>query len=209
MAQYAGAYPAAKTILVEHDITFDLKEQLLAISDASGAALLEMQQQLDKWRRFETTAWGVVNCVAVMSDKDAKTAAASKVIAVIPNGVDCERFRPSAVEPEPKRLLFIGSFAHLPNLLALEFLLREVWPLARTRATHCMLIAGARPEYFREFHRASVTLDPWNSPASNAEGFVADVRDAYSRAELVLAPLTASAGTNTQSSGSNGDGGES
>ena len=57
------------------------------------------------------------------------------------NGVDIERFQPSAVEPEPDRLLFIGSFAHLPNLLAIDFFLREVWPLARVApsasAHHC------------------------------------------------------------------------
>jgi GT2 family glycosyltransferase/glycosyltransferase involved in cell wall biosynthesis len=194
MAQYAGAVAAAKTILVEHDITFDLREQLLRASGATRAALLEMRQQLDRWRAFETAAWRAVDSVVVMSEKDAQTAALSRSVAVIPNGVDCERFRPCAVEPEPKRLLFIGSFAHLPNLLALDFFLRQVRPrFGPGYVLH--VIAGPRPDYYREFHRASVTVD-LEQPGIECEGFVADVRDAYSRAELVLAPLTASAGTN-------------
>ena len=193
MAQYAGAYPPAKTILVEHDITFDLKEQLLNSTRETGAALLEMKQQLDKWRRFETEAWGKVDRVVVMSEKDAQTAASART-AVIPNGVDCERFQPSGEEPEPQRLLFIGSFAHLPNLLALDFFLRDVWPLLGS-GYKLHIIAGPRPDYFREFHRSSVTVD-LDRPNIECEGFVADVREAYRRAEIVLAPLTASAGTN-------------
>jgi glycosyltransferase involved in cell wall biosynthesis len=108
--------------------------------------------------------------------------------------VDKERFRPSDAEPEPHRLLFIGSFAHLPNLLALEFFLRDVWP--RLGAGYTLhVIAGSRPEYFLDFHRAGVSLD-LHRPGIELEGFVSDVRLAYTRAELVLAPLTASAGTN-------------
>ena len=194
MAQYAGAYPAAKTILVEHDITFDLKEQLLRTTGETGAARLEMRGQLEKWRGFETAAWRAADCVVVMSEKDAKTAATARSVAVIPNGVDCERFRPAATEPESKRLLFIGSFAHLPNLLALDFFLREVWPRFSPGYT-LHVIAGRSPEYFREFHRASVQVD-LEQPGIECEGFVSDVREAYRRAELVLAPLTASAGTN-------------
>jgi GT2 family glycosyltransferase/glycosyltransferase involved in cell wall biosynthesis len=194
MAQYAGVYTPAKTILVEHDITFDLKEQLLRTTGETGAALLEMRGQLEKWRTFETGAWRAADCVVAMSEKDARTARGARSVAVIPNGVDCQRFRPDAADPEPKRLLFVGSFAHLPNLLALDFFLREVWPRL-TPGYRLHVIAGPRPDYFREFHRASVQVD-LEQPGIECEAFVSDVREAYRRAEIVLAPLTASAGTN-------------
>lgn len=193
MAQFAGVWPRARNILVEHDVTFDLKEQLLRTTRETGAAVLEMQRQLEKWRAFETAAWGKVDRVVVMSEKDAPTAGSARHV-IIPNGVDCARYRPSDREPEPKRLLFIGSFAHLPNLLALDFLLREVWPLL-SPGYRLQVIAGPRPDYFRQFHRSSVTVD-LDQPFIECDGFVSDVREAYRRAELVLAPLTASAGTN-------------
>ena len=112
----------------------------------------------------------------------------------LPNGVDTERFQPSGIEPELQRLLFIGSFAHLPNLLALDFFLREVWPRLGAGFT-LHIIAGTRHEYFLDFHRSRVSLD-LTLPGIELAGFVSDVRDAYNRAAIVLAPLTASAGTN-------------
>src|SRR6185312_494514 len=106
--------------LVEHDITFDLHQQLLATSSGSGPARMELEQQLVKWRTFETEAWSNVDCVVTMSPKDEQLVTARTVVC-LPNGVDCERFQPAASEPGPRRLLLIGSFAHLPNLLALEY----------------------------------------------------------------------------------------
>jgi glycosyltransferase involved in cell wall biosynthesis len=178
MAQYAGY---ARTVLVEHDITFDLQQQLLAQSPKDW----ELKQQLEKWKRFETEAWSKVDCVVTMSAKDASAVSGAKAV-VIPNGVDCERFRPIDTEPEPRRLLFIGSFAHLPNRLALEFFLNEVWPKLGTGYT-LHVIAGPRPGDYMEIP---------DQLGVEVEGFVEDVRPAYARAEIVLAPLTASAGTN-------------
>jgi len=194
MAQYATDCAPAKTILVEHDITFDLQQQLLDTTAETGAARLELERQLEKWRAFETDAWKAVDCVVTMSAKDERTVVGAHRTACLANGVDTERFQPSDAEPEPRRLLFIGSFAHLPNLLALEFFLRDVWPRLGLGFT-LHVIAGARPEYFLDFHRARVALD-LNRPGIELEGFVSDVRAAYTRAEIVLAPLTASAGTN-------------
>ena len=197
MAQYAGAYPKAKNILVEHDITFDLQEQLLAASTDNGAARLELEKQSQKWRAFESRAWTTVDAVVTMSARDARTVRDAKEVRVLPNGVDCERFQPSGTAPEKGRLLFIGSFAHLPNLLGLEFFLKEVWPLLIPSGYTLHVIAGARPEYFLEFYRGRVSVD-LSQPGIEWEGFVADVRDAYRRAEIVLAPLTVSAGTNVK-----------
>lgn len=181
MAQYAEACRPARTILVEHDITFDLQEQLLARDPGNW----ELMQQLAKWREFETAAWCQVDCVVTMSSKDAGRITGAKQIVCLPNGVDTQRFHPPGIEPEPRRLLFIGSFAHLPNVLALEFFLREVWPLL-DEGYRLHVIAGTRLDLGPVIHDPRVEL----------EGFVSDVRLAYTRAEQVLAPLTASAGTN-------------
>src|SRR5437867_2136688 len=57
------------------------------------------------------------------------------------------------------------------------------------------VIAGMRHEYFLEFYTDRTTVDLLH-PRIEVEGFVADVRPAYERAAIVIAPLTASAGTN-------------
>src|SRR6516164_2898195 len=124
-----------------------------------------------------------------MSQKDRAMITGSRAV-TIPNGVDLERFRPAAREPDPRRLLFIGSFAHLPNLMAAEFFLRDVWPRLRNVTLH--IIAGARHEYFMARYAARVTVD-LDRPGLDVEGFVGDVRPAYERAAVVVAPLVASA----------------
>ena len=194
MAQYAEACAPAKTVLVEHDITFDLQQQLLATASESGLRRHELANQLEKWRAFETSAWKRVDMVATMSAKDAGVVKNAMRVVTLPNGVDTSRFSVTDTEPEARRLLFIGSFAHLPNVLALDFFLRDVFPLLPA-GYKLHIIAGSRPEYYLEFHRARVDLD-LTRPEIELQAFVSDVRPAYRRAEIVLAPLTASAGTN-------------
>jgi len=178
MAMYVPDCAPARTILVEHDITYDLYAQMLAGNDD-----WEIRRQHELWTSFETAAWRQVDRVVAMSEKD--RALVSGAVA-IPNGVDLERFQPSSQPPEPRRLLFIGSFAHRPNVMALEFFLRDVFPLLETVTLH--VIAGQRHQRFWDLQHAGVEV----------EGFVSDVRPAYQRATLVIAPLVASAGTNVK-----------
>jgi glycosyltransferase involved in cell wall biosynthesis len=72
-------------------------------------------------------------------------------------------------------------------VLAVEFFVHHVWPLLHDVTLH--IIAGARHEQY------AVGAD-LAQPGIELEGFVADVRPAYQRATLVVAPLVASAGTN-------------
>jgi glycosyltransferase involved in cell wall biosynthesis len=183
MAQYAPDCAPARTILVEHDITFDLYEQLVQRNED-----WDLHRQLALWRRFEKEMWRKVDRVVVMSVRDTRTVSTGSAL-VLPNGVDVVRYRPADRAPETRRLLFLGSFRHQPNVLAVEFFLKEVWPLLNDVTLH--IIAG---EHHEEYLRG---IDvPLAQPAIEVEGFVSDVRPAYERAALVVAPLIASAGTN-------------
>jgi GT2 family glycosyltransferase/glycosyltransferase involved in cell wall biosynthesis len=185
MAQYAPDCRPAKTILVEHDITFDLHEQLVKTNPS-----WEAEHQLAKWQTFERGAWPQVDRVVTMSSKDAKVVGLPGA-SCLPNGVDLQRFQPQLGREEPGRVLFIGSFTHLPNLLALEFFVNEIWPKLDDLKPTLHVIAGARHEYYLDFYRKRI-----DAPRMELEGFVSDVRSAYARAGVVIAPLTASAGTN-------------
>jgi len=193
MAQYAPDCAPAKTILVEHDVTFDLQEQML-----KQAEDWETRRQYERWLRYEKQAWREVDAVAVMSERDRRTVAAEvgeqKPI-ILANGVDLERFRSSGREPEPMRLLFIGSFAHLPNVMAMDFFLRECWPALQDLLPTLHVIAGSRHKYFLERYQDTVRID-LDQRGIEVEDFVSDVRPAYERAAVVIAPLVASAGTN-------------
>ena len=184
LAQYAADCAPARTILVEHDVTFDLCQQLLGIDGR-----WERRCELDLWRKFETAAWRTVDRVVTMSERDRRMVATAGAV-TLANGVDLDRFHPEvgqASRPVTRRILFIGSFAHRPNVMAVEFFVNDVWPLLRDATLH--IIAGARHEQY-------AVLSDLAQPGITVEGFVADVRPAYQRAALVVAPLVASAGTN-------------
>ncbi len=189
LAQYAVNCGPAKTILVEHDITLDLYEQLLKDSED-----WETRLQYRMWVEFETAAWKNVDAVVTMSEKDRQTVGLTKAVC-IQNGVDLDRFQPSRQEPIARRLLFIGSFAHLPNLMAIEFFMREVWPGLADLNPQLHIIAGSRHHYFMDLYRDRVTVN-LDQPGIEVEDFVSDVRPAYCQAAIVIAPLVASAGTN-------------
>jgi glycosyltransferase involved in cell wall biosynthesis len=190
LAQYAGDCAPAKTVLVEHDVTLDLYQQLLAQGDD-----WELRRQLKRWVRFETAAWTQVDRVVTMSEKDRGLVSGSGHGICLPNGVDLDRFHPAEGAPEPRRMLFIGSFAHLPNVLAVDFFLREAWPRLKAAGATIHIIAGARHQYYLDRYRDRVQPD-LAQRGIEIDDFVADVRPAYQQATLVVAPLVASAGTN-------------
>jgi GT2 family glycosyltransferase/glycosyltransferase involved in cell wall biosynthesis len=194
MAQYAADCTPAKTVLVEHDITLDLYQQLLAQGDD-----WELRHQLKRWIPFETNACRNVDRVVTMSEKDRAVILGEGVpqaqAIVLANGVDLVRFQPSTQPPDPRRLLFIGSFAHLPNVLAVDFFLREVWPRLQRLGVTLHIIAGARSQYYLDRYQDRVRPNLAQA-GLEMDDFVADVRPAYERATVVVAPLLASAGTN-------------
>ena len=193
MAVYAKDCQPAQTILVEHDVTFDLYAQFLRQGEN-----WETRQQYERWVRFEKQAWNEVDAVVAMSEKDRLSVDSPQAV-TLPNGVDLERFTPSpdSQPPEPQRVLFIGAFSHLPNVMALEFFLRDAWPrvLAAEPAARLHIIGGKNHRYFLERARDRSQPD-LEQPGIEIEDFVSDPRIAYRRAEVVIAPLLASAGTN-------------
>lgn len=188
MAAYAGDCSHVPSLLVEHDVTLDLYGQLLKVKED-----WETRQQYERWVRFEREAWRRAACVVTMSEKDRGMVEGAPRVEVLANGVDLDRFQPVEEEPEPRRILFIGSFAHLPNLMALDWFLREAWNAIPHAVLH--VIAGARPAHYLELYRDRIQPE-LERPGIEMEGFVSDVRTAYRRAAVVIAPLLASAGTN-------------
>jgi len=194
LAVYADdcAAAGAKTILVEHDITLDLYAQLRKNSPDDW----EIAREHGKWVQFEQQAWREMDCVVTMSEKDRGIVTGARRVEPLINGVDLDRFQPFSDDPSSGRLLFIGSFAHLPNVLALDWFLKEVWPLL-VEEIHPVLhvIAGRNPEVYLDRYKDHARPD-LTQPGIELEAFVADVRPAYQKASIVVAPLLASAGTN-------------
>jgi ribosomal protein S18 acetylase RimI-like enzyme len=178
MAGYGGE------VLVEHDVTYDLLSQIHEREKSLGS-------WWNLWRqvRFERRVVQQFPRVVAMSDKDAAMLGPDVRTRVIPNGVDLERFRPER-EPSGNSLLFVGSFAHFPNVVAFRFFVEEIWPLVLERVPDARftVIAGRNPDlYWKE---------PLHDSRIEFHGFISDVRPFYSAANVVVVPTRVSAGTN-------------
>jgi polysaccharide biosynthesis protein PslH len=181
MAAYGG------DALVEHDVTWDLYTQI-ANSTATASERLATSWNLWRWKRFEKAAVKRFPAVVAMSAKDAAMLSGHHVH-VIPNGVDLHRFRP---EPETlgHNVLFVGSFAHFPNVVAYRWFLDAIWPTlsAQVPDVRFTVIAGRNPELY--------CPEPPSDSRINFHGFISDVRPYYAAANVVVVPTRVSAGTN-------------
>ena len=186
-ARECGSCGAA-TVLVEHDVTLDLYAQRMA-----EERTWYLEEQWKRWKRFERAAWREVDRVVVMSDRDRQLSTPDA--AVLPNGVDLTRFRPSLGKERAARLLFIGSFRHWPNLAGIDAFLRLVWPLLADCGASLHIIAGPDYQYWLDGYRDRIQPD-FGGDGITIEGYVEDPREAYAEAQIVVVPLRASAGTN-------------
>jgi len=183
LAEYGG------DILVEHDVTFDLFQQI-----ARRERTLSAWWDAYRWGRFERRAVKAFRRVVVMSDKDAKLLGTGDVI---PNGVDLTRFQPEP-ETDGQRLLFIGSFRHFPNITAFRFFTDSVWPLLREKFPAMTVTVVCGPDHLTYWRAFTETPEPPRGGRVHLVGFVEDVRPLYVEANLVLVPTTVSAGTNVK-----------
>jgi glycosyltransferase involved in cell wall biosynthesis len=187
--EYTQLAEYGSDILVEHDVTFDLFQQI-----ARRERKLSARWDAFRWRRFEKRAVAGYRRTVVMSEKDQELLGTGEVI---PNGVDLARFH---AEPETpgERLLFIGSFRHFPNVAAYRFFTERVWPLLRDKFPRMTLTVVAGPDHLSYWRAFADTPEPAADDRIRILGFVADVRPLYVESNLVLVSTTVSAGTNVK-----------
>jgi glycosyltransferase involved in cell wall biosynthesis len=187
MAEYRDDSGSVPVILVEHDITFTLHRQLKS-------------PESDLWLDFERKALQCVNAVWTMSQHDRGVAIAHgaprSTTAVIPNGVDLLRFRPEPPSVNSPSILFVGSFRHMPNLLAFEALRQTIMPAVWREIPDCRLHVIAGPDHERAAILAGKRSLFEADDRIAIRGFVEDVRPAYRECTAVAVPLPVSAGTN-------------
>jgi len=195
MAEYGDHTGAVPIVLVEHDLTFTLHEQLARTLGTASA-----RREYELWRGFERSALQCSNAVWTMSERDKAIAiefgSPRRSTVVVPNGVDLRRFQPQPRETAGHSLLFVGSFRHLPNLLAFEALretiMPEVWKIIPDVTLN--VIAGPHHERAVKDANRKALLSP--DPRIRIQGFVEDVRPAYRECDIAVIPLPISAGTN-------------
>lgn len=191
MAAYRYSARGKKPLLVldEHNIEYDLQRRTAGTAGGKSRAVYNALN----WRKLgreEMAAWQRFDGVVLTSDRDAGVLAqtSAKVrTAVIPNGVDVEQFRPSAVASEPDRLLFFGANNYFPNHDALLYFIDEILPKVVERRPNVKLSIvgpGVQPAVLER-----------QGPNVEVVGFVDDLMSHLERASAVVVPLRIGGGT--------------
>lgn len=98
---------------------------------------------------YERTYRSLLDRVWVVSDADRRAmrwVAGVADVAVIPNGVDADYYRPGAEPEESRSCVFWGRLDFGPNVQALEWFCGRVWPAVRRREPAArFVIYGFRP----------------------------------------------------------------
>jgi glycosyltransferase involved in cell wall biosynthesis len=143
-------------------------------------------------RRYEARMAGEFDLNITCSELDSarlRDVAPSAHAVVIPNGVDTEYFQPTQSDSPLRSIIFVGSLNWYPNVDAVHFLLREVWPAAKARHPDLRLdIVGSAPP-------SSVLSLAAKLKDVRVHGFVHDVRPLLNAATLYVCPIRDGGGT--------------
>ncbi len=125
-----------KLMLVEHDLTFMVQRRRHLV--ARGWQRLALRLNAFRYYKAEVAALRRFGRVAVMSEEDGEAVrrvAPEAKVAVVPNGVDLERyvFQAPVKREDPPKLLFVGGLAHRPNFDALGHFLGDFMPRLAAR----------------------------------------------------------------------------
>ena len=109
-------------------------------------------------------------------------------IAVIPNGVDVENFKPLPDNFRTNNLLYIGKMDYQPNVDAVLYFIKEIFPVIKRETKNIkFIIVGSNPA--KEIKQLE------NNKDIIVTGYVNDVRPFYEQCALSVVPLRAGGGT--------------
>ena len=178
-----------RLVIDEHNIEYEVLERMHR-AERSLPRRLFNRVEAARFRSFERACWSRVDGVAVTSEREeaiVRSSAPETPIAVVPNGVDLDYFRPGRSPPEADTVVFNGALDYRPNLDAAMHLVEDIWPLVIARRPDARLTIigrGDRAVSSRVCGRGVRYV-----------GEVADVRPYLERAAVVAVPIRMGGGT--------------
>lgn len=176
-------------ILVEQTIEYKVYQSFVS---GIGFPPLKKLLSIDvvKIKKWETHYWQKADKVIAMSEKDAQVVEReikNKDVEVVPNGVDTESFfKIQKMHKDQKKILFLGNFKWIQNKEAVVYLRDKIWPLILEKCpAACLWIVGKNPsKEILEMASENIKVES-----------VDDIKDAFSRADVLLAPMLSGGGT--------------
>jgi O-antigen biosynthesis protein len=192
LAQYHGAYRRIVCALFEHDVYFQ------SIGRGLGHTVgltEELKARIEYLRalRYELRALPAFDQVQVCTPANRdyllgfRPELAAKMRAGLRAGIDIAQYDFRPASREPLTMLFVGSFRHEPNRVAMEWFVRQVLPLVLQRQPNArMVVAGSDPPPSHTYADYSANLEML--------GYVDDVRQPLSRYSVFVCPILSGSG---------------
>ncbi|MDB5235674.1 MAG: hypothetical protein JWR44_2667, partial [Hymenobacter sp.] len=187
--QHRADFRVPPLVLRAHNVEYTIW-QMLATREKNPLKGIFLRTMTARLEKFERRYLRQFDAVAAITEDDAQRLRAlhcPEPVEFIPAGVELSRFQADPVlKPRPRTLFMIGSLNWLPNLEALEWLLREVWPT----------LHAEMPDV--ELHVAGTgTPDHLLAPRTDnvfVHGFVESAPAFMQQYDLMLVPLLSGGG---------------
>jgi glycosyltransferase involved in cell wall biosynthesis len=177
-------------VLFQHNVESSLWQRM-ADGETNPVRKLSYRIEAGKMERYEREALGRFDHVIAVSDHDRNQMLAMDStcpISVVPTGVDTSKYQRVASAPgDPPVVVFTGSMDWEPNVDAVEYFCREVWPNVLSEFPSARFeIVGRNP---------SARVQRLASDTVVVTGTVPTVSDHLRDATVVVVPLRIGGGT--------------
>lgn len=177
-----------KTVLEDIDLSFVTKYREYV--NKKGIARVLASFEYKRIKDYVTKTWPGYDKIIVMSDVDKEkllTINGSMNISVVPNGVDTEYFQSVGYrKSNNNKLAFLGGSLHYPNVDALMYFCKEIYPQV------CQDIGDISLTVIGEFTENSILK---TSNSVHFTGYVDDIRPYLNDCTLLIVPIRIGGGT--------------
>jgi glycosyltransferase involved in cell wall biosynthesis len=192
LGQYARRFRNLGCALFEHDVYFQSIGRSLRFTKSS---LDRIKAHFEYLRaiRYELNLLPLCDEIQVCTKENKAylesflPRLAPRIDAGLRAGIDTSIYPYPGGPRKPRTILFLGSFRHSPNVVALEWFTRHVLPAVLMKAPDArLLVAGSDPPPRHAF------ADPAN--AIDLLGFVDDIQPLFSSCALFICPIRSGSG---------------
>ena len=152
------------------------------------------RKRIDRLRRYDLRQANRFDCVTFVNREDAVEymhAVPGVCADFVPHGVSEESASQTEVSRRKGMIVIAGNMFHVPNVDAVEFFCRDIFPLIYEREPSANLwLVGARPV---------ARVRKWaNNPRIKVTGYVPDIRTYLRQAVVSVCPVRLPVGTQTK-----------
>ena len=188
MTEYGKLVTNIPTVLATRDIVSQMiKRQSLNEKNLIKRKIIYYEYR--KMLNYEKRVQGNFKKILAVSQKDKDFFTANSIsnekIAVVPNGVDINRFCPTEMTSD-NTLLYTGDMNYFPNFDAVQYFYQKILPIILNQKMMKFLIVGNAAKMRRNIR---------NDKNLELIGHVEDTRPYFRQATIVVVPLRVGCGT--------------